>query len=543
MVLLAGSALALPGGRRCVLSRWFPSAGAYAPPGSPLRRRDPPDGHGAEFDAVRSLSRTALVLVPAALVVPAGFACRGTAWRDGERAAGRDDRRRARVSRPHPCSGANFLPRKVAATAADACSGSRCRVALRRLPLQARSSLCAGPASPGRCADRVHAVRPGPPARGAGRSEPRAPISALISGALLYRAHRRRRLRVLGPTPPRRKRGVAIYRTRVGIAAGTLLLLLVSPPFVPAVAGIGDHGVRYTVQPTLPKAVTGQFLVTPHGPVKLFSWQDPQATYPTDALRVHARDVTSLVSRAAALDETSAYKLFDLATNRSIPLAVHARAKRSLSLEPVRRLPVGRYVFTATHEGRRARAYVTVPPGRRRAAHRGSGAHRAGVRALPRAAALVATFRAAAARSWRRRHRAEAALGQRVLSRGRCGLRDGAAPRLDSVPLSRLLPVRRRRTVAFGAGSALLLCVPAARDLCSAARRRDSGRRADGGARPVDVAGCSPAGRPPANSVIGGRCGRRPDCPGRLLTGSSSILGGAGARERLDRRRALVVAS
>ena len=61
------------------------------------------------------------------------------------------------------------------------------------------------------------------------------PASTLISTALLYRAHRRRRLRLLG-TPPRR-RGRRSYRTRVAVSIGAIALLLVTLPFVPAVAG------------------------------------------------------------------------------------------------------------------------------------------------------------------------------------------------------------------------------------------------------------------------------------------------------------------
>src|SRR5204862_6318231 len=127
----------------------------------------------------------------------------------------------------------------------------------------------------------------------------------------LYRAHRRRRLRLLGPQAPRRRRR-GDYRARVGLAAGAILLLLVSLPFVPAVLGIGANGVRYSLQPRLTPAATGQFLLTGRGAVKLFSWPDPQARYPADALRVHAVDVRSLLAQAAAVDATAAYRLFDL---------------------------------------------------------------------------------------------------------------------------------------------------------------------------------------------------------------------------------------
>src|SRR5439155_11063031 len=149
------------------------------------------------------------------------------------------------------------------------------------------------------------------------------PASALVSAAALYRAHRRRRLRLLGPqaTPPRRRRRGS-YRLRVGVTVGLLALVLVSIPLVGAVTGSGGGAVRYTLQPRLTPEVTGQFLATARGPVKLFSWPDPQARYPSDPLRVHAVDVRALIVRAAAVDAPSAYALFDLDRNRRIPLTL-----------------------------------------------------------------------------------------------------------------------------------------------------------------------------------------------------------------------------
>jgi hypothetical protein len=194
------------------------------------------------------------------------------------------------------------------------------------------------------------------------------PASTLLSAAALYRAHLRRR-RLLDPpreTRPRRRGGSA-YRTRVGIAAGSLLLLLVSLPFVPAVAGIGSSTVRYSYEPRLTKEVTGQFLVTPRGPVKLFAWSDPQNTFPADALRVHGAQVKTLLVRAAALDATSAYRIFDLDRGGSVPLRVRSRGGITLALAPARPLAPGRYAFTATHEGMfggRDYTYLrVVPPG------------------------------------------------------------------------------------------------------------------------------------------------------------------------------------
>ena len=123
------------------------------------------------------------------------------------------------------------------------------------------------------------------------------PVSALLSAAFLYRAHARRRARLDDPPPRGRRRRTASYRTRVGIAVGAIALLLVSLPFVPAVAGIGTSGVRYTYQTSLPRDVTGQFLRTPRGPVKLFAWGDPQTSYPAGRA-ARARDRRALTDGA-----------------------------------------------------------------------------------------------------------------------------------------------------------------------------------------------------------------------------------------------------
>jgi hypothetical protein len=268
----------------------------------------------------------------------------------------------------------------------------------------------------------------------------------------------------------------------------------------------------------LPREVTGQFLVTPRGPVKLFSWQDPQATYPTDALRVHARDVGSLVSRAAAIDAVSAYKLFDVSTDRSIPLAIHSRGKRSLSLEPVRPLPVGRYVFTATHEGMfggRDYAYVTVVPPGAATSPLAAGAQRTApvARALPPiAAALVATlFALLLARSWRQRRAAQKALwAGGFLLFAVAAACEAAAQRHGWTPfLFRTYYLCGGvLTVAFlGAGSALLQLRPRGRDLVLGGLAvATAAAGATVALAPVDLAALlsTPLGRPPANGVIGG---------------------------------------
>jgi hypothetical protein len=174
------------------------------------------------------------------------------------------------------------------------------------------------------------------------------PASTLISTALLFRAHRRRRLHLLGSPPGRRRR--KSYRTRVAVSIGAIGLLLVTLPFVPAVAGVGGSSVRYTYQSGFTREVTGQFLTTPRGTVKLFAWSDPQETFPGDALRLHSHDLIALRVRAAAVDTPAAYRLFDLDGN-AIPLTVRRGTPRELILAPARSLRIGRYVFAASHEG------------------------------------------------------------------------------------------------------------------------------------------------------------------------------------------------
>jgi hypothetical protein len=175
------------------------------------------------------------------------------------------------------------------------------------------------------------------------------PASTLVSSAFLYRAHRRRRLRLLG-RPPRGRRGRRSYRTRVAVAIGSIGLVLVTLPFVPAVAGVGGSTVRYSYQTGFTREVTGQFVTTPRGTIKLFAWRDPQESFPNDALRLHAADVQTLEVRSAAVDAASAYQLFDL-DGRPVPLAVRQASARVLELAPKHRLTPGRYVFAASREG------------------------------------------------------------------------------------------------------------------------------------------------------------------------------------------------
>src|SRR5207302_888512 len=134
------------------------------------------------------------------------------------------------------------------------------------------------------------------------------------------------------------------------VGTGVIGLVLVSLPFVPAVAGIGGGSVRYSYQ-RFTREITGQFLQTRHGPVGLFAWSDPQAAYPADALRVHARDVRGFVVRAAALDAPAAYQLYDLDHGGAVPLRVLRRAPTQMTLAPAHPLRPARYALVAAHEG------------------------------------------------------------------------------------------------------------------------------------------------------------------------------------------------
>jgi hypothetical protein len=187
--------------------------------------------------------------------------------------------------------------------------------------------------------------------------------TALLSAAALYRAHRRRQRRFEGRPPRGRLRRRGGYRTRVSIAVGTIFLVLLSLPFVPAVSGIGTGSIRYAYQTGFTKDVTGQFLTTSKGTVALFSWRDPQDPYPRDALRLRSRDVRSFLVRAAAVDRPDAYRLFDLSRRERVPLAVRASSPRTLTLVPSRPMVPGRYLFVGTHQGMfggRDFAYLTV---------------------------------------------------------------------------------------------------------------------------------------------------------------------------------------
>jgi hypothetical protein len=330
---------------------------------------------GATFhDSVARLEPwAALLLVPAALAVLVGFSSFAvSAWRmtARQRRAGAE----AIVSAPEVFTGR--IPRRVRGRSPAALAGYELPMALLGFPgigwlfagfsFTASVLLLAGPALTWAVIPLAFSPYGEGPLNAVGWKVELVwiPATALLSTLLLYRAQRRRRILLDGPRPPaprrRHRRG---YRTRVSVAAGTILLLLVSLPFVPAVAGVGGSSIRYAYQTRLTPDIVGQFLTTRRGPVKLFTWQEPQSPYPTDALRVRAADARALVARAAAVDDPAAYGLYDLDKSTRVPLRVRSGTGRQLELAPRHHLRPGRYMFVATHQGMfggRDFAYLTV---------------------------------------------------------------------------------------------------------------------------------------------------------------------------------------
>jgi hypothetical protein len=317
---------------------------------------------GASFgSAVSALEPwQALVLVPAALAVLAGFAAfAGAAWRMTARQ--RAEGRAAIVATPKVYSGT--IPKRVRRRSPAALAAYELPLGLMGFPgvgwlfagfpLVASILLMAGPALTWAVIPVAFSPYGNGPLKAVGWKVELAwlPLMALVSSALLYRAHARRRARLDGRPPRGKTRRVEGYRARVSAAVGVIALLLVAIPFVPALAGVGCSSVRYSYEPRLTRDVTGQFVSTARGPVKLFSWDGPQASYPGDALRVHASDVRSLLVRAAAVDAPKAYQLYDLDRGGAVALAVRRSSSRQLVLAPSRPLRAGRYAFVATHEG------------------------------------------------------------------------------------------------------------------------------------------------------------------------------------------------
>jgi hypothetical protein len=347
------------------------------------------------------------------------------------------------------------------------------------------------------------------------------PVSALLSAALLYRAHAKRRRLLLGDPPRGRRRLLrpGSYRTRVSVAIGTIALLLVALPFVPALAGLGSSSVRYTYQPKLTAEVTGQFLSTPGGLVKLFSWGDPQSPYPADALRLHAWSLDALVVRAAAVDDPAAYRLFDLGRSGSVPLRVVAASPTVLRLAPVRPPEPGRYAFVATHEGMfggRDFAYITVVGPGEAATPIATGTDKTAPAVadtlLPLAAALVALlFSALLLTSFARRPAGQKFFwGVGFALFAVAALAEAAAQRSGWTPSlfrTYYLAGGVLTVACLGAGSAWLLLPPRGRDvLVGALATAATAATVAVFLAPVDgdVLAATASGRPPVNGALGG---------------------------------------
>ena len=302
------------------------------------------------------------------------------------------------------------------------------------------------------------------------------------------------------------------------MAVGAIGLLLVTLPFVPAVAGIGGSSVRYAYQSGFTDEVTGQFVATPKGTIKLFAWQDPQENFPTDALRLHASDLQALRVRAAAVDDPSAYRLFDI-NGRPVPLHVVRRSARELVVAPVNAVAPGSYVFAASREGMfggRDFAYLRiVAPGQPVTAvsNRPDARTPAVAKAVPpiAAALLALVFAFMLARSFLRRpggQKAFWAIGFTLF--GVAAAAEALAQRAGWSPeLFRLYYLAGGvLTVAYlGSGSAWLLLPRRGRDvLLGALVVATAAAIVTVLLAPVDVAGLAAAhrGEPPANGVLGG---------------------------------------
>jgi hypothetical protein len=367
---------------------------------------------------------SALVLVPAAVAVGVGFgAYAQAAWRltAGYR---RDSRARFKAA---PVAYTGTIPRRVRRMRPAALAAYELPMGVlgfpgvgwlfAGFPVTALVLLIAGPALAWAAIPLAFSPFGQGPLRHLGwRVEfVWLPLSALLSAAMLHRAHRRRLFRFEGPRTPHRRRLPGGSRARITAGVGVIGLVLVALPLVPAVSGLGTKTLRYSYEKRFTKEITGQFLSTPGGSVKLFGWRDPQNPYPADALRVHARDFRSLVIRSAAVDRPGAYQLFEVDRGTSIALTVLHRSHASLALAPQSPLRPGRYMITASHEGMfgdRDFIYMSVvPPSAPVTAIAGDSGRTAPAVSsslLPVAAALLALlFTILLLRSFRRRRAGE----------------------------------------------------------------------------------------------------------------------------------------
>ena len=180
------------------------------------------------------------------------------------------------------------------------------------------------------------------------------PLSALLSTrAALPRAcaparEARRRRRARGGRRRRRRRTGPASGSQSGLSRWCSSRCRSSP------RSLASARARCATayEPRLTREVTGQFLQTSRGPVKLFAWGDPQGAYPHDALRVHALGRARARRARGGRRRRSGVRLLRPRTWRQRPARgrrayanVASRSRRTRPLRP------GRYAFVATHEG------------------------------------------------------------------------------------------------------------------------------------------------------------------------------------------------
>ena len=307
---------------------------------------------GATFDdgGARSSSpgRRSSSCRPRSLCWPASPLRRQRLADDREAAAGgrAGGHRRRRTSSPGGSRGASAAQPRGARSLRAPDGPARLsghRLALRGLPVHRLVLLLCGPCSHvGRAPDRLLAVRARPLDTLGWKVElvvdpaDRPPLDRL-----LYRAHRRRR-RLLEGAPPEcpAAPAQARYRTRVSVAAGSILLLLVSLPFVPAVAGVGAELVRYTLQPRFTPDMSGSS--SRHrsgaGQALLVAGPSERRIRPTRSGSTPA-DVRSLVVRAAAVDVPARTASSTSTDSYAVPLASARRPAVARSRRPCRLRP------------------------------------------------------------------------------------------------------------------------------------------------------------------------------------------------------------
>ena len=174
-------------------------------------------------------------------------------------------------------------------------------------PFTASILLLAGPAlRVGRDPARLLALRAGPASHVGWKVElVWLPASSARVGAPALPGATRRRRTLEGArrprSPPPRARS---YRTSVGVAAGAIVLLLVSLPFVPAVAGCGRRARPLRVPDAASHPRSRASSSARPGPGQALRVAGARRrTYPADALRVHAATCGRSLVRAAAVDD------------------------------------------------------------------------------------------------------------------------------------------------------------------------------------------------------------------------------------------------